>query len=214
MGSFRRVRNLFRKGLVDREIEAELLAHVEMRTEENIASGMTAEAARRDALLRFGNPAAMKERVAARDLNLDLAGVWRDVRYAARQVRRAPGFALTVTLILALGIGASTAIFSTVYPILFEPLPYPHANRILTIWDGYQGQRIETTFGTYRELKARSRSLKTLATFEPWQPVLTGEETPERLDGQSVSARIFSGAGDCAGDGPGLQGGRQHPAWT
>jgi putative ABC transport system permease protein len=186
-----RIANLFRRERIDEEIEAELRAHIEMRTEENIAAGMTPEAARRDARMRFGNVTAIEERVAERDVNLDLEGVWRDVRYAARQLRRSPGFAVTAIVILALGIGASTAIFSAVDPILFEPLPYSHAGRIVTIWDAYQGQRIETTFGTFRELKARSRSLEELATFEPWQPVLTGEQTPERLDGQSVSTEFF-----------------------
>ncbi|HWE85363.1 MAG TPA: ABC transporter permease [Terracidiphilus sp.] len=192
MAGMRRVMNLFRRGRVNREIEAELRAHIEMRTEENIAAGMTLAAARRDALVRFGNVTAMGERVAERDVNLDLEGVWRDVRYAGRQLRRSPGFAATAIVILALGIGASAAIFSAVNPILLEPLPYPHAGRIVTIWDAYQGQRIETTFGTFRELKARSRSLEELATFEPWQPVLTGEQTPERLDGQSVSTEFFN----------------------
>lgn len=191
MALFRRVINLFRQSRVNREIDAELRAHIEMRTDANLAAGMSPAQARREALLRFGNPQSMTERVAARDLALDLEGWARDLRYAARQVRRAPAFALTASAILALGIGASTAIFSAVYPILIEPLPYPHANRILTIWDSYQGQRLETTFGTFRELQVRSRSLENLATFEPWQPVLTGDETPERLDGQAVSAEFF-----------------------
>lgn len=191
MGEGRRLANLMRRGRVDRDIEAELRAHIEMRTEENIAAGMTPEAARRDARVRFGNPAVMKEHVAAREVNLSLEGWWRDVRYAARQMRRAPGFALTAAIILALGIGASTAIFSAVNPILFEPLPYPRANRIVTIWDSYQGQRIESTYGTFRELASRSRSLELFAAFEPWQPVMTGADTAERLEGQAVSAGFF-----------------------
>ena len=191
MGLGRRLSNLMRHERINSEIAAELRAHIEMRTEENIAAGLTPAAARRDALVRFGNPELMKERVAAHDLTLGLADLWRDLRYAARQMRRAPAFALTASVILALGIGASTAIFSAVYPILFEPLPYPHAERILTIWDSFQGQRLETTFGTFRELKVRSRSLAELTTFEPWQPVLTGEQTPDRLDGQSVSLEYF-----------------------
>ncbi|MFZ0394001.1 MAG: permease prefix domain 1-containing protein, partial [Terracidiphilus sp.] len=63
MATIRRMVNLFRRSRVNREIEAELRAHIEMRTEENIAAGMTPEAARRDALLRFGNPASTRERV-------------------------------------------------------------------------------------------------------------------------------------------------------
>ena len=191
MSVIKRLTNLMRPSRLNREIEAELSAHIDMRTEENLAAGMTPEQARRDALLRFGNPELTKERVAARDVNLGLADIGRDLRYAARQMRRAPGFAFTAIAILALGIGAGTAIFSAVNPILFEPLPYPHAERILTIWDTYQGQRIETTFGTFRELKSRSRSLAELSTFEPWQPVLTGEQTPQRLEGQSVSTEYF-----------------------
>ena len=90
----------------------------------------------------------------------------------AQGPRRAPGFACTAALILAIGIGGTTAIFSALNPILFEPLPYPHAARILTVWDTYKSQRFETTFGTYREIAARSSSFETLSTFEPWQPVI------------------------------------------
>ena len=191
MAVFRRFANLFRRTRVDRDIDAELEAHIAMRVDANIAAGMSPAEARRQALLRFGNPTVAKEQVTASDATLSLADLGRDIRYATRQLRRSPGFAVMVIVILALGIGASTAIFSAVNPILFEPLPYPHGNRIVTIWDNYQGQRIETTFGTYRELAARSRSFQTLATFEPWQPVLTGEDTPVRLEGQSASSNYF-----------------------
>ena len=79
-----------------------------------------------------------------------------DFRYALRQLRKNPGFACTAILILGLGIGATTAIFSAVNPVLFEPLPYPHANRIVMIWyAGDDGSRIPQTFHTYRELAER-----------------------------------------------------------
>lgn len=187
----RRIANLFRRSHVDREIDAELRSHIEMRAADNLAAGMSCEDALRDALLRFGNPVATKERAAAEDAALAIESVGRDVRYALRQLRRSPGFAATAIVILALGIGASTAIFSAVDPILFQPLPYPHPSRIMTVWDTYKSQRIETTFGTYRELAERSRSFETMATFEPWQPVMTGTDKPERPDGQSVSASYF-----------------------
>jgi putative ABC transport system permease protein len=177
---------------MDREIDAELRAHIDMRTDENVARGITAEEARREALVRFGNPTAMRERVTASDANLGLESFLRDVRYAMRLLRRSPGFAVTTILILALGIGAVTAIFSAVYPTLFEPLPYPHASRIAMVWDTYQGQRIEATYGTFRELAARSRSFESMATFEPWQPVMTGRQSPDRLEGQAVSASYFT----------------------
>ncbi len=107
-------------------------------------------------------------------------------------LRRRPGFTAVAIITLALGIGASTAIFSAVNPILFEALPYPHASRVTTIWDyGAEGSRAYVTFGNYRELAERSRSFEELAGLKDWQPALTGSDVPERLDGQSVSASYF-----------------------
>jgi len=119
--------------------------------------------------------------------------IWlQDFRYALRQLRKNPGFAGTAIIILGLGIGAVTAIFSAVNPILFEPLPYPQANRLMMIWyGGSDGSRIPQTFHTYRELAERSRSFDTIAVMKPWQPTLTGMAQPERLDGQKVSASYF-----------------------
>ena len=95
-------------------------------------------------------------------------------------------------LILGVGMGATTAIFSAVNPILFEPLPYPQAGRIMMIWYAAEdGSRIPQTFHTYRELAERNRSLETIAVMRPWQPTLTGADQPARLDGQRVSASYF-----------------------
>jgi putative ABC transport system permease protein len=115
-----------------------------------------------------------------------------DLGYAFRQLRKNLGFACTAVVILGLGIGASTAIFSAVNPILFEPLPYPNASRILMIsYIGEDGSRIPQAFHTYRELAERNRSFDSAAVVKPWQPTLTGAEQPERFDGQRVSARYF-----------------------
>jgi putative ABC transport system permease protein len=121
-----------------------------------------------------------------------MTGFFQDFRYAWRQLRRSPGFACTAIVILALGIGGATAIFSTINPILFEPLPYPNASRIMMIWyAGEDGTRIPQAFHTYREVAERSRSFDALAVMKPWQPTLSGEGQPERLDGQRVSAGFF-----------------------
>jgi putative ABC transport system permease protein len=125
-----------------------------------------------------------------------MSGLVQDVRYALRQLRKTPGFACTAIVILALGIGSTTAIFSTINPILFEPLPYPQARRIVMIWyAGEDGSRIPQTFHTYRELAERSRSLEAIAVSKPWQPALTGADHPERFDGQRVSANYFHALG-------------------
>jgi putative ABC transport system permease protein len=107
-------------------------------------------------------------------------------------VRRRPGFTVVAVITLALGIGAGTAIFSAVNPILFEPLPYPHAGRVMMMWDyGAEGARAYLTFGNYRELAERNRSFDVLGALKDWQPTLTGRDLPERLDGQAVSASYF-----------------------
>jgi putative ABC transport system permease protein len=125
-----------------------------------------------------------------------MTGLLQDFRYAVRQLRKSPGFACTAIVILALGIGGTTAIFSTINPILFEPLPYPDASRIMMIWyAGEDGSRIPQAFHTYREVAERSRSFDALAVMKPWQPTLTGEDQPERFDGQQVSAGYFRALG-------------------
>ena len=118
--------------------------------------------------------------------------LFQDVRYALRQLRKAPGFACTAALVLALGIGGTSAIFSALNPILFEPLPYPHPSRIMTIWYGNaDGIRVPQTFHTYQEVAERGRSFDALAVMKPWQPTLVGQDQPEQLNGQQVSAAYF-----------------------
>ena len=116
----------------------------------------------------------------------------KDIRFAIRNLLKHPGFTLIAVLTLAMGIGATTAIFSAVEPVLLAPLPYPSANRIMTVWyAGADGSRIEQAFGTYRELAQRSQSFDSVAVMKPWQPHMIGTSEPERLIGQRVSASYF-----------------------
>jgi putative ABC transport system permease protein len=115
-----------------------------------------------------------------------------DLRYALRQLRKNPGFGSAAILILALGIGGTSAIFSVLNPILFEPLPYSNANRIMTIWySGSNGARIGQAFHTYREVAARNHSFEALAVTKSWEPAISGGNQPERLQAQRVSAAYF-----------------------
>ena len=116
---------------------------------------------------------------------------WQDLRYALRLLGKSPGFTAAAVLTLAIGIGANTAIFSVLNRILFEAVPYPHASRVMMIWDIFEGARTEVTFHTFREISSRSHSFETIAVLEPWRPTLSGATEPERLEGQSVSANYF-----------------------
>jgi putative ABC transport system permease protein len=123
-------------------------------------------------------------------------GLVQDLHYATRQLRKNPGFAWTVVVILGLGIGATTAIFSVVNPILFQPLPYPSAHQLAMVWYAAEdGSRLPQTFHTYRELAQRSHAFDQLAVIKPWRPALTGAEQPELFDGQQVSASYFRALG-------------------
>jgi predicted permease len=122
MALLRRIKNLFCRSRVEREIDAELKAHVALRTEDNIGRGMTESEARRDALIRCGNPVVIKERSMDADVALGLAAVARDAHYALRQLRRAPGIGLTAIVTLTLGIGANIVVFGVLNAVILHPL--------------------------------------------------------------------------------------------
>jgi putative ABC transport system permease protein len=196
MSLARRVTNLFSRRKIHQDIQDELQAHLGMRTEDNIVAGMPAEEARRDAVLRFGNPAALHEQVVAADASLTLESIAADVRYGLRQLRAAPGFAVTSILILGVAIGGCTAIFSAVKPILLDSLPYPNARQIMMIWEmGGNSLPSDVTFGTFQGLTQQARSFDSLAVMKPWQPTIkpmtSGTDRPERFEGQRVSAGYF-----------------------
>ncbi|HEY9125674.1 MAG TPA: permease prefix domain 1-containing protein, partial [Acidobacteriaceae bacterium] len=119
-----RVRNLLGRERLNREIEEEMAAHMAMRAEDNEAAGMSAEAARRDARVRFGAEPAMREAVGDADSMPRLEGLLADLRFAWRQMVRYPGFSVIAVVVLAIGMGASAAIFAFVDAVLIRPLPY------------------------------------------------------------------------------------------
>ncbi len=157
----RRIANLFFRSRVDREIDAEIEAHIALRIEDNVASGMTPQEARRDALVRFGNPTVAKERVASADLSLTLAGIGSDLRYAARQLRRAPSFALTAVLTLAVAICANAVVFSVLNALVLRPLDLPESQRLYTI----EESELLNSYPDFRDLRDRNRSFDGIAAY-------------------------------------------------
>lgn len=128
------LRNLFRKQQVEKQLDEELRSYVNMVADERVSAGMSAAEARRTTLAEFGGVEQVKQAVRDRRSGAGMERLWRDVRYGLRQLARNPGFTATVILTLALSIGANTAVFSIVNALMLKSLPYPHPERMGTIY--------------------------------------------------------------------------------
>ncbi|HYC30667.1 MAG TPA: ABC transporter permease [Gemmatimonadales bacterium] len=115
-----------------------------------------------------------------------------DLRYTARSLRRTPAFAVTAVLVVALGVGANTAVFSLADHVLIRPLPFPDAARLVKLWQQMPGyQRVELSPATYRDWTTGSMSLGSAAAFHTMSANLVGQGAPERLDGVAATAGFF-----------------------
>src|SRR3984885_13420795 len=188
MSLIRRISNLFFRSKVDLEIEAELRSHIGMRIGDNIAAGMSPEDARRDALLRFGNPATTKERVAGADAVLTLDSIWSDIRYACRQLSKNPGFACTAILALALGIAASVVIFAFVDAVLVKPLPYENPSRLVNLFENnLTGPRFHLSYLDYLDWKRMNSVFSALSVYMQDDFMLNTPQGTRQVDGVRVS---------------------------
>ena len=152
------VRSIFRRPQVDRELDEELQYHLERHIEEELNRGLAPDEARCAAMREMGAIAKSKEECRdMRHLNL-IDDLLRDVHYAARNLRRSPGFAALVVLIMALGIGANTAVFSVVNAVLLRPLAYRDPDRIVTLSD----------FSPTREAATPLSKQVSIPDFEDW----------------------------------------------
>jgi len=117
-----------------------------------------------------------------------------DLRHGIRMLLQRPAFTIVALLALALGIGANTAIFSVVHAVLLRPMPYPDADRLMTVWDDNSRMgwpRDVTGYTTYTDWKAEGSAFESMAIYRNSGPTLTGEQEPQRLQGAVVSPELF-----------------------
>src|SRR6185295_12833514 len=197
------------------DIVDELAQHVAEHYAELVASGMPEAEALDTVLAPLAARARVAEEIASADrqrhvvarlkpsrygpapppssgssaLLLDLA---RDVRYAARLLRRSPGFAAIALVTLALGIGANTAIFSVLNAVLLRPLPYADPDRLVTIGErGPTGSAANVGYTTFLDWRERSHAFEDMALIRSWIPTLIANGEPERISGMRVSSNFF-----------------------
>src|SRR5262249_41702559 len=128
-----RFRSLFRRDAVERELDDELQLHLEQKTQHYVAAGLGSEDARRKTLHDLHGPEIRKEQCRDARRASHLEDFLQDLRFSMRTLRKAPSFAVTAALTLALGIGANAAIFSVVNAVLLRSLPYPDSDRVLKL---------------------------------------------------------------------------------
>ena len=192
----RGLRKLIYRKTADQDLADEVRDYLEQATAALEATGLPPAAARRVAQLQNGNPTLIQEQVRSSGWEHLFETLLADLRFAARQLRLNPGFTLVSVITLALGIGASTAIFSVLNPILFEPLPYPQAGRVMVLEETRNNRPPRLpTFATFHGLAAANHTFDALAVFKPWQPTMVGDDQPERFDGQRVSPGYFRSLG-------------------
>src|SRR5205085_3607179 len=188
-----RMRALFGREAVVRDIDEEMRLHVELETEANVERGMPLVEARRAALRSFGNFDSVRDTAYGVRGGGIMETLLQDIRYGARVLARHKGFTAVAVITLALGIGANTAICSVVNELLLRPLPYADAERLVMLWEvSPKGRHQNTTsrvnFNAWRE---QSKSLEGLAAFSDQRVNLTGVGEPEEVSLQIASPELF-----------------------
>lgn len=193
MSILRRIANLFHRSRLDREIEAELRSHIEMRAADNVAAGMSPEDAAHAAQRALGNATKIEEDVRATWGFQWLETLGQDIRYGLRQLRRSPGFTAVAMLTLALGIGANTAIFSVVNAVLLRPLPYPEAKRIMVL--GSSGKDSQTVGWAsqpdFQDWHNQGTSFDAMAYYSNAESSVSIGTSAEYANGAAVSSEFF-----------------------
>ncbi|HEX6209712.1 MAG TPA: ABC transporter permease, partial [Methylomirabilota bacterium] len=193
---------LVRASRLDRELDDEIRAHLELAERDAMAAGLSADEAQRAARLRFGGIEPTKETHRDQRSVRWLENLVKDFRYGLASLARDPGFTGIAVGVLALGIGANAAMFSLVDAVLLKPIPFPHPERIVRIWEAPRpGATNATSTLDFLDWKRLGTSFEALSAEHPLRAALTGNGEPVRLPGRAVTSDYFRvfGAGALLG---------------
>jgi predicted permease len=184
---------LLRRKKMEEQLDKEMRFHLEQHANDLIASGVSPAEARRRARMALGGPEQVKEECRDARGTRWLEDIWQDLRYASRTLRQHPAFAAVAILTLALGIGASTVMFTVVNGVLLRPLPYPEPDKLVTVHGHtssklYGDQRV--AYLDFLDFKRESRSL-TLAGSMFNGGTVSGLGNPEYVDIREISPNLF-----------------------
>jgi len=197
MGWCRRLRNLTRRDKLHRDIERELSFHINERTDELIAAGMTPQEAKQKAMRQFGNYGVHKERTRDKDIQVSLETFGKDLQYALRGLFKNPGFTVVAVMTLTLGIGANSAIFTVVNTFLIRPLPYPEPDRLVSLFERNvvaDEQQMSVAPGNFLDWQKTATSYESMAASGIRVLTLTGDAAgtiPERVGICTCSGTLF-----------------------
>ncbi|HEX6773262.1 MAG TPA: ABC transporter permease [Acidobacteriaceae bacterium] len=178
------------------DLDVSIREHIEERTEELIEQGMPRREAAQKARREFGNVTVIAERSRQIWQWPTVESIWTDLKFAARQLRNSPGFTVSSTLILSLGIGINTAVFSVVHHVLLEPLPLPKPHQLYAVWarsDAQGSAHIANSGPDFLDYQEQSRSFSSIAELIPhFTETWTGDGEPRLLDCTAISEDFFS----------------------
>lgn len=187
-----RVRALFHRQALERDLDDELRFHLDMETEHLMRMGLSEKEARRRAHREFGGVERYRDETRdARGVSA-LEDIGRDLRVAARSLRRAPGFALVSIFTVALGIGATTAVFSIIDGVLLRPLPYPNPHELIRIYEHTAEYPASSFAGAnFYDLEKNTKTLRAVAAFGSSPVTVLGLAQPIQVGMARVSERFF-----------------------
>jgi predicted permease len=198
-------RRFFRRKRADAELAQEIDLYLAAEIDENLARGMSASEASRRAYVKFGNPQQVRESVRQNNTFPLIENLWRDSKYAARTLTKSPGFAMVAILVMALGIGANSALFTVVRSVLLNPLPFRDPAQLYAVFERNSKERkgsdampapayIPVDAGSFAEWKRSAAGVAELAMVSPWQGYNVSSEAgklPEQIDAAWCTWNLF-----------------------